>query len=290
MTKTSADTEDLRCGLVMPISAISGCGEQHWMEVKEILTDAVERAGFSANLVSFADDVGVIQKRIVQNLYDNPIVVCDISARNPNVMFELGMRLAFDKPTVVIKDDKTDYAFDTSPIEHLEYPRDLRFSKVVEFKEALCGKVKATYEKAKEDESYTSFLKNFGTFKVAKLETKEVSKEEIIMDELREIRKSMRYMMSFRGDTMSSDFFDFGMRYPESGISQKIKECILKVVEENYIDVEPKNLSSPAYKMRIFEDVLKMDKTFRALRSDKNFISLFNSIFKEISPQFGIRF
>jgi hypothetical protein len=34
-------------------------------------------------------------------------------------MFELGMRLAFDKPTVIIKDDKTDYMFDTGIIEHV---------------------------------------------------------------------------------------------------------------------------------------------------------------------------
>ncbi len=56
-----------------------------------------------------------------------PIVVCDISARNANVMFELGMRLAFDKPTVIIKDERTPYSFDISSIEHLDYPSDLRY-------------------------------------------------------------------------------------------------------------------------------------------------------------------
>jgi hypothetical protein len=35
------------------------------------------------------------------------------------------MRLAFDRPTIIVKDDLTTYSFDTSPIEHLEYPRDL---------------------------------------------------------------------------------------------------------------------------------------------------------------------
>jgi hypothetical protein len=51
-------------------------------------------------------------------------------------MLELGMRLAFDKPAVIVKDDKTDYSFDTSSIEHLAYPRDLRFSKIKSFKTA----------------------------------------------------------------------------------------------------------------------------------------------------------
>src|SRR5438045_758841 len=102
------------CGIVMPISAWDGCTESHWADVREILEEAVDEAGFEPNLVSNADEVSVIQKRIVQNLYDNPIVICDVSGRNG---------LAFDKPTIIIKDDKTPFSFDTSPIEHLEYPR-----------------------------------------------------------------------------------------------------------------------------------------------------------------------
>lgn len=180
------------CGLVMPISSIDGCSEQHWSDVKNILTETVESAGLKANLVSYADDVGIIQKRIIQNLYDNPIVICDVSGKNPNVMFELGMRLAFDKPTIIIKDDKTAYSFDTSPIEHLEYPRDLRFTKIVEFRESLKEKVRATLKKSKEDPNYTAFLKHFGTFTVAKLDTKEVSKEDFIIEEIKELKKSIQ--------------------------------------------------------------------------------------------------
>ena len=81
------------------------------------------------------------EKEIIQNLYENPGLVCDVSGKNPNVMFELGLRLAFDKPTIIVKDNKTSYSFDTSAIEHLEYPRDLRFSKIVEFKKTLRGTV-----------------------------------------------------------------------------------------------------------------------------------------------------
>jgi hypothetical protein len=175
----------LVCGIVMPISAIDGCSESHWSDVHEILGEAIDDAGFEANLVSNADDVGIIQKRIIQNLYDNPIVVCNVSGKNPNVMFELGMRLAFDRPTIIVKDDKTSYSFDTSPIEHLEY---LRFSRIVEFKEKLTDKIKKTYEKSNADASYTTFLKHFGEFKVAKIEHKEVSGQEFIIDELKSLR------------------------------------------------------------------------------------------------------
>ncbi|MCA8292111.1 hypothetical protein [Burkholderia vietnamiensis] len=190
----SEDTQKPTCGIVMPISTIDGCNEAHWIEVFSIVSDAVSTAGFSANMVSDADHVGIIQKRIIQNLYDNPIVVCDVSGKNPNVMFELGMRLAFDKPTIIIKDDKTSYSFDTSPIEHIEYPRDLRFSKIVEFKAKLAEKIVATHSQAQADNNYTTFLKHFGQFKVAKIDQHEVSGQEFILDELRSIQSAIRRM------------------------------------------------------------------------------------------------
>jgi hypothetical protein len=37
-----------------------------------------------------------------------------LALKNPNVMFELGMRLAFDKPAIIIKDNRTNYSFDTA--------------------------------------------------------------------------------------------------------------------------------------------------------------------------------
>ena len=185
------------CGVVMPISAIDNCDASHWADVFEVISEAIEDAGFVPNMVSNADEVSVIHKRIIQNLYENPIVVCDVSGKNPNVMFELGLRLAFDKPTIIIKDDKTSYSFDTSSIEHLEYPRDLRFSKIVDFKEKLSEKIKATVA-ASADPSYTTFLKNFGEFKVAKIEKKEVSGQEYLLEEIKSIHSSIMELSRIR--------------------------------------------------------------------------------------------
>lgn len=179
------------CGIVMPISTIDGCTEKHWEEVKGILTDAIESAGYEANLVSNADDVGIIQKRIVQNLYDNDIVVCDVSCKNANVMFELGLRLAFDKPTIIVNDDNTGYSFDTAPIEHLCYPRDLNYYKIVDFKAKLKDKILGTMQKAKEDASYSPFLKSFGELKVATIEHSEGSINEVVLQRLDDMQQAI---------------------------------------------------------------------------------------------------
>ena len=184
----SDNSQPSTCGIIMPISSLGDCSEVHWLDVRQIISDSIEDAGFVPHMVSDADDIGIIQKRIIQNLYSNPIVVCDVSGKNPNVMFELGMRLAFDKPTIIIKDDKTTYSFDTSPIEHLEYPRDLRFNKIVDFQEKLTEKIQGTHKKATTDKNYTTFLKHFGEFTVPILETKNISKEDYILEELHSIK------------------------------------------------------------------------------------------------------
>jgi len=178
------------CGIVMPISSIDNCSETHWKEVRGIITDAVESAGFEARLVSEANDSGIIQKRIVQNLYKNDIVVCDVSCKNPNVMFELGMRLAFDKPTIIVMDNMTKYSFDTAPIEHLGYPRDLSYYQILDFQKALTEKIKGTVNAAKQPD-YTTFLKNFGEFQIATIENKKGSINDVVLSRLDDMARQI---------------------------------------------------------------------------------------------------
>lgn len=176
--------EEKVCGLVMPISAIDGCEASHWLDVQNILSDAIKMAEFTPNMVSDDKAIGVIHKRIIQNLYENPIVVCDVSAKNPNVMFELGLRLAFDKPAIIVIDYETKYSFDTSLVEHLSYPRDLRFPLIEEFKEKLSRKIKDTYEKSVNDPDYSTFLGHFGSFDTVKIEEKEVPGYELLSQKM----------------------------------------------------------------------------------------------------------
>lgn len=220
------------CGIIMPISAIDNCSADHWAEIKSIIFEAVASISsptFSVKMVSDADDVGVIQKRIVQNIYTSDIIVCDVSGKNPNVMFELGMRLAFDKPTVIIKDDKTDYSFDTGVIEHLPYPRDLRFAKIVTFKSILADKVLATYKAAKDDQSHSTFLKNFGKFQVASLNQDAVPADKLVVEMLGDIQTEMNRLRNVvmresprrRYQTLGSPAYS------------KIQEAMLSIMAEN---------------------------------------------------------
>lgn len=186
------------CGIIMPIAAMGQYEKSHWERVRLVLDEAIEDAGYTPRLVSESEDIGVIHARIVQNLYDDPIVVCDVSGKNANVMFELGLRLAFDKPTIVIKDDQTDYSFDTSPIEHLGYGAALRFDEVRDFKKRLKAAIDGTVEKKKHDPKYSSFLGHFGRFEIAGLETKEVGAQQFIVEQLAAIQAELTRLASLQ--------------------------------------------------------------------------------------------
>lgn len=269
------------CGLVMPISSIDGCNEQHWSDVKEILTEAVEAAGFTANLVSYADDVGIIQKRIIQNLYENPIVVCDVSGKNPNVMFELGLRLAFDKPTIIVKDDKTSYSFDTSPIEHLEYPRDLRFTKIVEFKKSLQEKIQATLKKSQEDPNYTTFLKHFGTFTVAKLDTKEVSKEDFIIEELKDLKKVVQRQQMMYNDRVHMMEPALYGKYSSERTRMEMRKAIKNLISE-YPEVPMSKSKSPKFKEMVLQRIMNDERVAQYFAGPEEFESVFYDAYQEL--------
>lgn len=192
----------MKCGIIMPISEIDGCSAEHWKDVLTIFRDALESTEFEPLLVSDASETGVIQKRIVENIYNNEIVICDVSGKNPNVMFELGMRLAFDKPTVVVKDDQTSYSFDTSVIEHLSYPRELRHGQIEEFKKELAEKVNNTYEKSASDSTYSTFLKHFGSFTVATLPQEQLPENQFIVRALEKITSDVEELKSNSTDPM----------------------------------------------------------------------------------------
>ena len=199
--KEKVDKEK-KCGIIMPIADTNGYPKGHWTDVLNILCEAMNKTMFQPQLVSEDDAIGLIHDRIVTNIYNNEIVICDVSSKNPNVMFELGMRLAFDKPTIIIKDNATDYSFDTGGIEHLPYPSSLRFHDIVLFQSALIEKVEATYTRSLEEPKYSPFLKSFGrTLKPSKMTPTEITEGNYILDELAKINRELLVLRKLYTDS-----------------------------------------------------------------------------------------
>lgn len=182
----------------MPISNTDGYKENHWGQVREILEDSIvsveETMNIKCECQVVSDIAGtekIIQKNIVTNIYDSDLIICDVSSLNPNVLFELGMRLAFDKQVIIVKDEKTDYIFDTNIIFHTNYDSNLNYIAIKEFKEKLHEDIKKALSAGKENAGY---LDAFGDIKVKKMHTEEM-----------DVQSAMEIMMSQLG-SLQSDF------------------------------------------------------------------------------------
>lgn len=148
------------CGIVMPISDWDSCPRSHWANVLKIVTDALEER-FDVKMVSENDELTILQQNIVSNLYENKIVVCDVSGGNPNVMFELGMRIAFNQPVVIIKDDSPQKSFDIQPLEYIPYVRSLHHPSIEDFKSKLLDRTLSTLEKKEANPEFSQYLDQF---------------------------------------------------------------------------------------------------------------------------------
>lgn len=115
----------------MPISDMHGYESGHFGRVYEhVLKPAISQAGFTPIRADDAVKTDYIVVGIIQQIVASEMVLCDFSARNPNVMYELGIRHAFNKPVVLIKDRRTEKVFDIQGLRYTEYDDTLRIDSV----------------------------------------------------------------------------------------------------------------------------------------------------------------
>ena len=103
------------CFVIMPIATLPdfldayGGDEDHFTHVLEcVFRPALVQAGYNVIPPSVSNSQ-IIQALIIKNLETADLVLCDISTSNPNVFFELGIRVALDRPVALVKDNLTPY-------------------------------------------------------------------------------------------------------------------------------------------------------------------------------------
>ncbi len=126
-----ATEEKNTCFVIMPISDVDGYDPGHFTRVYEhLIKPACEQAGFKPERADETPRTDVIMAGILKKIIACDIAICDLSSRNANVFYELGLRHAFNKKTVLIKDYKTPMPFDISGIRTLTYNENLRIDEV----------------------------------------------------------------------------------------------------------------------------------------------------------------
>jgi hypothetical protein len=179
---------DKTCFIMMPISDIDPYPIGHFKRVYEyIIKPAVLKAGFQPIRADDILNTNFIAIDVIKRIVSCDMALCDLSARNPNVFYELGIRQAFNLPVTLMRDSITKRAFDIQGFRDIEYDENLRIDNVEATKSLVCemlintfknvgtevnslisllgihaAKVTSSIEISKDTEIILSALNNFG--------------------------------------------------------------------------------------------------------------------------------
>lgn len=118
---------DKTCFVIAPIGEPdSEIRKRSDQVLKHVIRPAVETCGYSAMRADEISEPGVITSQVIQHIVDEPLVVADLTGRNPNVFYELAIRHALRKPLVQIirKDEQIPFDVAGTRTIHVDH-RDL---------------------------------------------------------------------------------------------------------------------------------------------------------------------
>jgi hypothetical protein len=151
----------LTCFVIMPFTERNSTRPPNFFNevLKRLITPACIDAGFR---VVSADRRGsdVIHSTIVNSLLDADLVLCDLTEHNPNVLFELGMRMHADKPIALIQAEGTARIFDVDNVLRVfSYNPNLWGSTLEKDRPDLLSHVAAAWENRDSAETYLKLLR-----------------------------------------------------------------------------------------------------------------------------------
>lgn len=205
MAKSTEKREEIQatkpdCFVIMPIADPDGYDKGHFTKVYEdIFKPACDAAGYKPVRADEVKQTNLIHLDILQKLIESPMAICDLSSRNPNVLFELGLRQAFDKPTVLVQEVGTAKIFDIAPLRYTEYRRELRYRDVLEDQSTISQALGATQEATIKGEGVNSIVSILSLARPATL--KEVTEGDssgllqLVRAEMSELRSDFRRTM-----------------------------------------------------------------------------------------------
>lgn len=95
------------CFVIMPFSGTNSCTEDEWREIFEnLFRPAVEEAGLGYECRRSEATRGNLISAIIRSLHDAHVVVADLTDKNPNVFYELGVRHAIKNRTILLAQDR----------------------------------------------------------------------------------------------------------------------------------------------------------------------------------------
>ncbi len=101
------------CYVIMPFSKTKTCTQDEWTDIFEsIIKPAVEAAGLGYQCLRSEATTGNMIRKIVNSLSQANVVIADLTDRNPNVFYELGVRHTLKNRTIMMAQRREDIPSD----------------------------------------------------------------------------------------------------------------------------------------------------------------------------------
>lgn len=126
--------------------------------LESLFTPAITRAGLQVRTAR-RQGSDLIQSTIIRELLSADLVLADLTEHNPNVLFELGMRIAENKPVVLVRATGTGRIFDVDHVLRIQdYSPNLWPSTVARDLPELEAHVRAGWENRESTDTYRNIL------------------------------------------------------------------------------------------------------------------------------------
>lgn len=97
--------------VIMPFSGTEKCTTKEWTDIyTDLFVPTFNELGYECNRIS--PETGSLIKSILNELRNSPIVLADLTDKNPNVFYELGVRHSLSKRTILVSQDFNDIPSD----------------------------------------------------------------------------------------------------------------------------------------------------------------------------------
>ena len=127
--------------------------------LRSVITPAAKELQFTVKTAN-RQGSDLIQSTIVNDLIDADLVIADLTEHNPNVMFELGVRMAEGKPVVLIKAEGTGPLFDVdNMLRVFEYSPNLWSTTVEKDMPNLRDFIKGAWDNRASEKSYMKIFR-----------------------------------------------------------------------------------------------------------------------------------
>jgi hypothetical protein len=150
----------LECFVIMPFRERDPAHPTGFFDevLKSLIAPAGRQAGFKVNTAN-RQGSDVIQSTIINSLLNADLVLADLTEHNPNVLFELGMRMAHDKPVALIRAVGTGPIFDVDNMLRVyEYSPSLWATTIERDLPRLANHIRGTWEGRNSEHSYMKLL------------------------------------------------------------------------------------------------------------------------------------